>query len=306
MPTEVVADETTDLKGVRLTHPDKVLYPAQGLTKRDVASYLAKVADRMLPHLANRPLSLMRYPDGLGHSGFFQRHPGPGMPKAIHPVPIKDSDGTTTTYLSISDRPGLLSAAQFDVLEFHIWGVHADDVDRPDRIVFDLDPDPTVDFARVREAAEHMRAALEALRLTSFALLTGGKGIHIVVPIVRQHPWPVIKQFAKALSERFVQDAPEHYVATMRKARRTGRIFIDHFRNEHTASAIAPYSPRARDNASIAWPVTWEKLAKAEAADVVTVKTALRHLAEPDSWHDYHTTRQSLTTATLRALHVAI
>jgi bifunctional non-homologous end joining protein LigD len=295
---------TPILTDVRLTHPEKVLFPKQGLTKQDLASYLAEMADRMLPHLVDRPISLLRYPDGLGHPGFFQRHPGAGLPKAIHPLPVKDAHGKTTTYLSIGDQAGLLSAAQFDVLEFHIWGTHIDDVDRPDRIVFDLDPDPTVDFAQVREAAANLHDALDALQLKSFALLSGGKGVHIVVPIVRRHPWPVIKQFAKALSERFAQEAPEQFVATMSKARRKGRIFIDHFRNERTASAVAPYSPRARDNASVAWPVTWPDLAKTDTADAVTMTTALQRLAAPDPWHDYHATRQTLTAAALRALDV--
>jgi bifunctional non-homologous end joining protein LigD len=306
MSSQVGTNETTDLTGVHLTHPDKVLYPARNLTKRDVASYLARVSDRMLPHLVDRLLSLMRYPDGLEHPGFFQRHPGHGMPKTIHPFPIKDANGQDTTYLFIADRAGLLSAAQFDVLEFHIWGVHIDDVDRPDRIVFDLDPDPTVDFVQVREAAEQIRTALQALHLTSFAMLTGGKGVHVVVPILRQYPWSVVSQFAKALSERFAHEEPGRYVATMRKARRKGRIFIDYFRNERAASAIAPYSPRARDTASVAWPVTWRDLAQTDAADAVTVTTALQRLAEPDPWNDYHTMRQHLTAADLRTLNIAV
>jgi bifunctional non-homologous end joining protein LigD len=304
MATRNVANDARDIDGVRLTHPDKVLYPTQGLTKRDIASYLAAASDRMLPHLADRPLSLMRYPNGLGHPGFFQRHPLPGMPTNIHPLPLTEADGDTVTYLSIGDRAGLLAAAQFDVLEFHIWGVRIDDVDRPDRIVFDLDPDPALDFALVREAADHLRAALEALELASFALLTGGKGVHVVVPIIRRHPWPVVKQLAKALAERFAHEAPERYVANMRKTRRKGKIFIDIFRNDRTASAIAPYSLRARDAASVAWPVTWAELAKAASADMVTLSAALRRLAAPDPWKDYRTTKQRLSAAALRALNI--
>jgi bifunctional non-homologous end joining protein LigD len=291
--------------GVRLTHPDKILYPAQKLTKRDVALYLEAASGRLLPHLADRPLSLLRCPDGVAKQGFFQRHAGAGLPKAIRRVPVIDKDGKQVEYLYIADKAGLLAAAQFDVLEFHIWGVHVDDVDRPDRIVFDLDPDPAIGFPTVREAADHVRAALDALGLASFAMLTGGKGVHVVAPITRRHPWPIVKEFARALAERFATEVPELYVATMSRARRTGRIFIDHFRNERTASAIAPYSPRGRPGAAVAWPVTWRELASFTSADEVSLATATQRSAEPDPWDNYNTAKQSLTAAALRSLGVA-
>jgi len=297
-------DETT-IGGVRLTHANKVLYPQQKLTKRDLARYLEAAADRMLPHLADRPLSLLRCPEGRTRQCFFQRHAGAGMPDAIHRVDIPDKDGKSQEYLTIADASGLITAAQLGVLEFHIWGVHIDEVERPDRIVFDLDPDPSVAFPAVRDAALDMRAALDAVGLASFALLTGGKGVHVVVPIVRRQTWPTVKRFAQALAERFAAQVPERYVATMRKARRKGRIFIDYFRNDRSASAIAPYSPRAREGAPVAWPVTWEELAKAPAADTVSLATAMRRLAEPDPWDGYHRTEQHLTAAALSALDVA-
>jgi bifunctional non-homologous end joining protein LigD len=286
-------------------HANKVLYPQQGLTKRDLARYLEAAADRMLPHLADRPLSLLRCPEGRTRQCFFQRHAGAGMPDAIHRVDIPDKDGKPQEYLTIADASGLITAAQLGVLEFHIWGVHIDEVERPDRIVFDLDPDPSVAFPAVREAALDLRAALDAIGLASFALLTGGKGVHVVAPIARRHTWPTVKRFAQALAERFAAQLPERYVATMRKARRKGRIFIDYFRNDRTASAIAPYSPRARESAPVAWPVTWEELAKAPAADTVSLVTAMRRLAEPDPWAGYHKTQQHLTAATLNALDAA-
>ncbi len=292
------------VEGVRITHPDKVLYPAEKLTKRDVAEYLLAASERMLPHLANRPVSLLRYPDGVGKPGFFQRHAGPGFPKAIRRLPAEGRGNKKVEYLSIPDLRGLLGAAQVDVLEFHIWGVHADDMQHPDRIVFDLDPDPAVAFETVRDGASDLRAALEALELTSFAMLTGGKGVHVVVPIVRRHTWPTVKQFAKALAERFAEQLPDRYVATMRKAKRKGRIFIDHFRNEPTASAVVPYSPRAREGAPVAWPVTWDALAKTESANVVSLKGAGERLKERDPWEGYARVRQGLATGALRALAV--
>ncbi len=308
MPVQKVAqhvENDASVGGVRLTHPDKMLYPARKLTKRDVARYLEAASGRLLPHLADRPLSLLRCPDGVAKQCFFQRHAGVGLPKAIRRVPVIDKDGKQVEYLYIADKAGLLAAAQFDVLEFHIWGVHVDDVDRPDRIVFDLDPDPAIGFPTVREAADHVRAALDALGLASFAMLTGGKGVHVVAPITRRHPWPIVKEFTKALAERFATDVPELYVATMSKARRTGRIFIDHFRNERTASAVAPYSPRGRPGAAVAWPVTWQELASVTSADGVSLATATQRLAEPDPWDGYNTAKQSLTAAALRSLGVA-
>jgi bifunctional non-homologous end joining protein LigD len=290
--------------GVRLTHPDKVLYPAEKLTKNDVAEYLLAASERMLPHLANRPVSLLRYPDGMGKPGFFQRHAGPGFPKAIRRFPAEGKGNKKVEYLCIPDLQGLLAAAQVDVLEFHIWGVHADDMQHPDRIVFDLDPDPAVSFEAVRDGASHLRAALEALELASFPMLTGGKGVHVVVPIARRHTWPTVKQFAKGLAERFAEQMPDLYVATMRKSKRKGRIFIDHFRNELTASAVVPYSPRAREGAPVAWPVTWEALAKTKSANVVSLKGAAERLKEPDPWESYARIKQGLTAAALQALAV--
>ena len=301
---EAKANDEASIGGVRLTHPGKLLYPQQKLTKRDLARYLEAAAGRMLPHLADRPLSLLRCPEGQAGQCFFQRHAGAGMSDAIHRVDITDKDGTAQEFLTIADAAGLITAAQLGVLEFHIWGVHIDDVERPDRIVFDLDPDPSVAFPAVRDAALGLRDALDALGLTSFALLSGGKGVHVVVPIVRRHTWPTVKQFAKALAERFATQLPERYVATMRKARRKGRIFIDHFRNDRTASAIAPYSPRAREGAAVAWPVTWKELAKVPAADMVSLATATRRLTDPDPWDGYDKTKQHLTVAALNALGV--
>ena len=298
------AGQDGSVGGVRLTHPERVLYAQQGVTKRDVALYLQAAADRMLAHLADRPLSLVRCPEGQGSQCFFQRHVVAGMPDSIRRFQMHNSKGAAEEYIYVNDLRGLLTAAQFGVLEFHIWGVHVDDVEHPDRVVFDLDPDPAVDFATVRQAAADLRDALLALGLTSFPLLSGGKGVHVVVPIVRKHPWPVVKQFSGALAERFAQEMPERYVATMRKAKRTGRIFIDFFRNDRTTSAICPYSPRAREGAPVAWPVTWEELARTNAASGVTIERAMQRLAEPDPWAKYGGTRQHLTAAALRALGV--
>jgi bifunctional non-homologous end joining protein LigD len=303
-PSRAKGENDFRICDVRLTHPDKVLYPAEGLTKRDVAEYLLAASERMLPHLANRPVSLLRCPEGVGKPGFFQRHAGPGFPTAVRRLAAEGTGGKKVDYLCIPDLQGLLAAAQADVLEFHIWGVHADDMRRPDRIVFDLDPDPSLGFQTVRESAVDLRSTLEALGLASFPMLTGGKGVHVIVPIMRRYTWPTVKQFAKALAERYAEQVPDLYVATMRKAQRRGKIFIDHFRNQWAASAVVPYSPRAREGASVAWPVTWDTLTNAKSARAVSLKGAAQRLQEPDPWQNYRGLKQELAPATLRALGV--
>lgn len=303
--TDLAGDEeTARLAGIRLSHPDKVLYQEQGVTKRDLASYLELVAPRMLPHAADRLISLVRCPEGHRKQCFFQRHGGAGFPQELKRLRIRERKGGSEEYIYLSDLRGLISAAQIGVLEFHIWGSHIDDIEKPDRIVFDLDPDPSVGFDKVKEGAFLVRDALDALGLVSFPLLTGGKGLHVVAPIRRQHEWPVVKAFTGALAQRIADDAPDRYVATMSKSKRTGRIFIDHFRNERGSTAISPYSPRAREGAPVAWPVTWKGLGRIEAANQVTITTARKQIAKADAWDGYAEVRQGLKAAALRALGV--
>lgn len=290
------------VSGVRLSHPEKVLFGPQGITKRDLAHYLEAVAPRMLPHVAGRLASLVRCPQGRARKCFFQRHAGAGFPRQFRPLAVREKDGGKNDYLYIEDTAGLIAAAQVGVLELHIWGSRVDDIERPDRLVFDLDPDPAVNFEKVKEAAVYMRDVLGALGLDSFALLTGGKGIHVVVPLVRRHKWPIVKAFAKAVADRVVEADSDHYVATMRKAKRKGRIFIDHFRNERGATAIAPFSPRAREGAPLAWPVEWQGLGSIQSASQFRLGEADPRSA--NGWVDYGNVRQSLKAASLRALGI--
>ncbi|MEQ9329860.1 DNA ligase D [Thalassobaculum sp.] len=295
-------DQEASIGGVRLSHPDRVLFPGQGITKRELARYLQSVAGRMLPYVADRLVSLVRCPQGRARQCFFQRHDGAGLPGRFKRLPVKGKDGSEENYVYLTEPKALVEAAQMGVLELHVWGSRIDDLERPDRIVFDLDPDESVKFAAVKEAAGTMREALDALGLRSFPLLTGGKGIHVVVPITRRHGWTIAKAFARALAQRFAEDDPDRYVATMSKARRRGRIFIDYFRNDRTATAIAPYSPRAREGAPVAWPVAWDDIAGIEAANAFSVRNA--DPEAPDPWDGYREVRQSLKAASLRALGV--
>jgi bifunctional non-homologous end joining protein LigD len=290
--------------GVRLSHPDKVLYEDQGVTKQDLAAYLHAASERMLPHVARRLVSLVRCPEGAEEKCFFQRHGGAGLNQSFRQLAVREKDGGTDDYLYLTGEEGLIRAAQMGVLELHIWGSMVDDIERPNRIVFDLDPDTSVDFDTVKQAAFRVRDVLDAVGLVSFPLLTGGKGVHVVVPLRRRHEWPVVKGFAKAVAERMTEDAPDRFVATMSKAKRKGRIFIDWLRNERGATAIAPYSPRARKGAPVAWPVSWSGLDEASSASAVLLEGAASRLGEPDPWQDYSGTRQELTKAALAALDV--
>ncbi|MCB8874423.1 DNA ligase D [Acidisoma silvae] len=287
--------------GVRLTHPDKVLFPDCGVTKADLADYLAQVADHMLPFAAGRLVSLVRHPDGIEKEGFFQRHPSRGMDASWQHKAVKTTHGSEE-YLYFTDPRALVAAAQIGGIEFHIWGSRLDDIEKPDRIVFDLDPDEGLPFARVKDAAFFMRDVLGALGLDSLAMLSGGKGIHVIVPIKPEHDWPVIKAFAGDLSNRVAADKPALYVATMAKAKRHDKIFIDHFRNERGSTAIAPFSPRARAGAPVAWPVDWDKLGKVTSANAVTLRNALAKIDETKDWCLAAQSGQRITRAMIDAV----
>jgi DNA ligase D len=276
------AADTSAVAGVRLSHPDKVLYPEQGITKQDLADYYLAVAGRMLPHVAQRPLTLVRCPAGSEKKCFYQRHAGSGVPDELGEVKIA---GFAEPYLYIKDTAGLIALVQMGVLEIHPWGARVDRTDRPDRIVFDLDPGEGLDFAAVAAAALEVRARLESLGLAAFAKTTGGKGMHVVVPIARRHTWPAVKAFAKATATAIAADAPERFLTRIAKAERKGRIFIDYLRNDPTATAVAPYSTRARAGAPVAMPLAWDEVTPKLDPTEFTIAGARRRIARtPDPW----------------------
>lgn len=287
---------------VRLTHPERELYP--GVTKADVAAYLETVAQKMLPFAEGRAISLVRCPEGISGERFFQKHSHSGLPEAVRRKVIEDGKGEPFEALFVTDAEGLASTAQVSALEIHINGARLDRPDKPDRVVFDLDPDERVGFAAVKDAAFELREALLALELKSFALLTGGKGVHVVAPLARRRGWDEVSAFAKALAERFAEAEPKRFVATMTKAKRREKIFIDHFRNGRAASAIAPYSLRARDGAPVACPVTWEDLKRLDRADAFRIGDA-NEIAGAESWQGYRAAaKQSISARALKALGI--
>ena len=285
--------DTEEIAGVRVTHPDRVLYPDAGINKRDVIAHYLSIADLMLPHVADRPLSLVRAPRGVGGETFYQKHASQGWPDEFKAISIREKSGSDR-YLYIEDERGLVAAAQMGVLELHIWCCHADEVERPDRLVFDFDPDEGLDFLHVKQAAKEMRGLLKELGLQSFPMVTGGKGVHVVVPLKRGHSWDEHREFAEALARVMAERDPDRFIATMSKARRRGKIFVDYLRNQRGATAIAPFSTRAREGAPVAVPVSWEKLTRLDSARPVAVGDVKRFVGSKDPWPGYFKLRQAL------------
>lgn len=279
------------VEGVRLSNPDKVLYAEQGITKGELADYYVAVADRMLPHVAFRPVTMVRCPTGAEKKCFYQRHAGSGVPDQLHPVTIPGFDDP---YLYIKDLPGLIAMVQIGTLEIHPWGVTVEKPDRPDRIIFDLDPDEALGFVDVVAAAIEVRERLRRLHLESFVKTTGGKGLHVVVPIEPVTEWRQAKAFAKSLSEAIAADSPERYLTKISRAERTGRIFIDYLRNDPTSTAVGPYSTRSRPGAPVAMPLRWEELGSGLDPAAFKVETAPARAAGPDPWADIGRIRQGL------------
>lgn len=287
--------DTIEVEGVRVTHPDRVLFPSQGVTKRDLIDHYLSISDEMLAHVADRPLSLVRCPDGRGGECFYQKHASRGFPDAFRTVDIKEKSGTGE-YLYIDGPAGLVAAVQMGVLEIHIWCARRDRLEKPDRMVFDFDPDPEVDFPMVKDGAKEMRERLADVGLGSFLLATGGKGLHVVVPVERGHSWEEHKNFAEAMARLMAQDAPDRYVANMSKAKRKGKIFVDYLRNDRGSTAIAPFSSRAREGAPVAFPVSWNALGSLKDARSVGVGDAAARLKryKTPPWEGYFDLRQRL------------
>jgi bifunctional non-homologous end joining protein LigD len=300
--------------GFKLTNLGKVLYPDQGITKGELIAYLAVVADWMLPHVAHRPLTLVRCPEGLrpgrGKACFFQKHRLAGSPPSIDRVELREGDGAeagdgeVATYMAVHDMPGLVALAQLGTLEIHTWGSHTDKPEKPDLMVFDLDPDVGLGWEKVALAAFELRRRLHDAGLESFVKTTGGKGLHVVAPVHRTIGWDDFKAFSRAVVEAVERDEPERYTTNMSKARRKGRIFLDYLRNGRGATFIAPYSPRARAGAPVAVPITWDELAHGIDPSLFTTATVPRRLAalRDDPWHAMTHVKQSITASAWRAV----
>jgi bifunctional non-homologous end joining protein LigD len=297
-------DGSLEFEGVRLTHPDRILYPGTTLTKLDIARYYAAVSDRLVPHLSHRLLTLVRSP-AVGMKTFYQKHIGAEAPEAIRRFELDDGAGPEI-YPYIEDLPGLIGLVQMGVLEIHPWGSQVGKLETPDRITIDLDPDEGLPWRRVTEAAIDVRDALVRIGLRSFAKTTGGKGLHVVLPLAPKLDWEEVKAFAKWVADSFVAQRPDDFTANMAKKARQGRIYIDYLRNGRGATAVGAYTPRARPGAPVSTPLFWEEVEKGVRPDRFTVESLPDRLAAlgSDPWAEIGKLRQSISAAVRRRVGI--
>jgi bifunctional non-homologous end joining protein LigD len=288
--------------GVKITHPERIVYPDAKVSKLMVAEYYARVAPRLLPYVTGRPLSIVRCPEGTKGPCFFQKHVGDYEIPGIEVAMIEDSTGRNP-YIVANAAKALVGLAQMNALELHVWGAKVATLERPDTMVLDLDPDPELPWATVVTAARLTRTLLDELGLDALVKTTGGKGLHVVVPLERRHSWDDVKGFAQNVAVHLAKTLPEQFTATVSKARRRGKIFVDYLRNTRGATAVAPYSLRARSGATVATPLSWDELSAKIPPSAFTIATVPERIAKKkDPWADYERRRQRLTAAMQRAL----
>jgi bifunctional non-homologous end joining protein LigD len=279
-PAEAVVEEKVQpvpkapADEVRISNPDRVIFPDGKITKGELADYYSTVGPLMMEWAADRPISLVRCPQGRARKCFFQKHDSGSFGRHVHHIPILEKNGKKEDYLYIADTAGLLTCVQMGTIEFHGWGSKVDDVERPDRLVFDLDPDVGLGFDEVRRAARDLHRHLADMGLQTFPLLTGGKGLHVVVPLTPGAEWPEVKDFAQRFAVALATAEPDRFTANLAKAKRTGRIFLDWLRNQRGATAIMPYSTRAREGAPVSAPISWDELDDIESGARFTVRDA--------------------------------
>ena len=286
------AENDLMIAGVKITHPDKVLFDDPQITKEDVVRYYEKVSKRMLPYVSHRALSIVCCPKGISQTCFYKKHPGQNS-RGIVTIPVSNHEGGTENYFYIEDLSGLISEAQMGTLEFHIWGSRADELEKPDVMVFDLDPDEGMDPGRVCQGVKDLKSILTELSLASYLKTSGGKGYHVVVPFKPAASWDAFHDFARRVAEVMERKWPERYTSNVRKAKRTGKIFIDWMRNGRGATSIAPYSIRARKGAKVSMPIAWDEL-DSVAPDGVDMQGALLRIEKNDPWKDFFTVNQHL------------
>jgi bifunctional non-homologous end joining protein LigD len=258
--------------GIEISSPERVIYPELGLTKKDLADYYATIEPLIMVDAADRPMTLIRFPAGRTGESFFQKHDKGTFGPHVKQIPIEEKDGQTEDYLYFEDIRGLLACVQMGTIEFHGWGSKVDKVEYPDRLVFDLDPDVGLDFGNVKEAAVLLRELLKGLGLESWPLLSGGKGLHVVVPLDASEDWPTVKSFAERFSRAIAEAEPTMFTANIRKEQRKGRIFLDWLRNQRGATAVLPYSARGREGAPVSAPIAWEELDKYDSGHHFSIR----------------------------------
>jgi bifunctional non-homologous end joining protein LigD len=291
------ADGSIEIEGVRLSSPDKVLYPEQGTTKRDLADYYVAIQDWIIPHIVGRPLTLVRCPQGRSKQCFFQKHMDELDSPWVEKIRVKE-EKAARDYGTIDSVQGLLTMVQMGALELHTWNSRADKLEKPDRFIIDLDPDEGLAWDLVVNAAREVRALLAELGLESFAKTTGGKGFHVVVPIERRTGWDEVRDFSRAVAAAIAAASPDRYTLNVAKSKRKGRLLLDYLRNTRGATAVEVFSTRAREGATVSAPVSWEELeggVKPADFNIYNLPVRLKKLKNKDPWKDYGAVRQSLT-----------
>ncbi len=272
-----VADTGTDMRDFRLTSPTRVVYPDRKVTKQQVADYYLAMMDWFLPEIVDRPVSVVRCTQGADRPCFFQKHHTAGLER-VDAVTLTEDSGTRAEYLVVRDARAVMELVQFNVIEFHPWGAYADRPDSANRIVFDLDPGPGVAWAEVVDAARHVRKLLEQVALTSFVRTSGGKGLHVVVPLDPGCDWSVVKPFAHSVADVMAQMEPLRFVSTASKRVRNDKIFVDYLRNGRGATSVASFSLRARPGAPVAMPLRWEELGRVKSGAAFDIETAVARM----------------------------
>jgi len=286
--------------GVRLTNPTRAVLGEATVTKAQLVAYYEAVAERMLPHIERRALSLVRVPHGS--RPFFQKHDTGGFPDAMKRVEIELKESERQDHFYVVDLAGIVAGVQMSTLEFHIWGSHIDTLEKPDRIILDIDPDEGLDFARVRAAAIHIRDVLGEWGLQSYPMVTGGKGIHVIAPLKPTIEWPYVKLFCRTFAQKLEDNEPDQFTANIRKVERRGRMFVDYLRNERGATAVAPFSTRAKAGITCAVPVGWDELETLKSASQFSIEAAAAKAREADPWPDYFGLTQSITKGMLESV----
>ena len=280
------------IEGIKITNPHKIIFDEPKITKKDVIRYYEKVSERMLPYVSKRILSIVRCPKGISETCFYKKHPISDR-KGIVTIPITTGDGDMEEYFYIESTAGLVYEAQMGTLEFHTWGSRVDNLENPDMMVFDLDPDEGMDLSRIRQGVRDMRSILMELSLNSYLKTSGGKGYHVVVPLKPSVSWDTFHDFARLVAEVMEQKWPDRYTSNVRKVNRKGKIFIDWIRNGRGATSIAPYSLRARKGAKVSMPISWDEL-DTVAPDGIDIYDALLRIEGKDPWKDFYKNSQML------------
>jgi bifunctional non-homologous end joining protein LigD len=298
-------EEIVELLGVRLTHPDRVYYPDIGFTKLDLALYYVTIADAVLPHLEGRPLTLVRCPDGIGGETFFQKKAGFWTPPQVKRFAVP---GKAEEHLYVDSVPGLVALAQAGILEVHPWNSRVSRLEAPDQVIFDLDPDESLPFSRVTAAARRVREFLGERGLESFVKTTGGKGLHVCVPLVPERGWEDLEEFTRAVARRLARVEPATFTANLAKAQRKGKVYVDYLRNVRGANAVGPFSTRAREGAPVSVPVDWNELDRLSGPkDFTVAEVPMRVLGQGsgqtvDPWASYRTLGQRVRSSLISDL----